>query len=410
MIEQAAVGGQTAVTVEEDGQTAVTVEEEVRPVGPPPMPPPELPSDREIWPWLLALLLLVLGGLAAVYFATRDDQRNTRRPTATQTVVQTTPVQRTTPVTAISRKPAVPSRVRVPALVGLPAPTALERLQKIGLTGTTHGVFSTKPRNQVVSQKPGAARTLAKDATVTLNVSKGLKAIPVPDVVGQSTANALNTTRAQGFKGNLVRVPSAQPVGQVIAQHPQAGAKAQTGSAIRLNVSEGTKPSTAPSVTTRTPTTTSEETTPRSAAPASAAVTVPDLQGSKLIDARRQLRRMGLVIEIRRVPNSLPRETIVAQTRKPGTTLKRGGHLLVTVSSGPKRPTAQSVTVPDVTGEDEAAASQALENAGLLTRVIDQETTDPSQDGVVIDQTPVANDSAPAKSNVTIYVGRYTGG
>lgn len=137
---------------------------------------------------------------------------------------------------------------------------------------------------------------------------------------------------------------------------------------------------------------------------------MPDLNGQKLIDARKLVRRLGLVIEIRPVPNALPRDTIVAQARKPGTTLKRGDHLLVTVSSGPKRTSAQSITVPDVTGEDQRAATQDLESAGLVVRVIDQETTDPSEDGFVLDQAPGANQSAQAKSTVTIYVGRYSGG
>jgi beta-lactam-binding protein with PASTA domain len=410
MMEQAAVGEQSAVTVEE-----------VRPVGPappmpPPMLPPEYPPDREVWPWLVSLLVVVLGGIAAVYFATRDDHKSARQPAVTQTVVQrTTPVVRSTsPVTTVSRKAAVPPRVTVPGLVGLPAPLALVRLRKIGLAGTTRGVFSTKSRNQVVSQTPFAARTLARGAIVTLNVSKGPKAAPVPDVVRQSTADALTTIRAQGFKGRLVRVPSDEPAGQVLAQHPRAGAKAQSGSAIRLNVSDGTRASTtAPSVTTRTQpttTTTTAATGAGSAAPASSSVTVPDLEGRTLVDARKLLRPLGLVIEIRRVPNSLPRDTIVAQARKPGTTLKRGDHLLVTVSSDPERTSAQSITVPNVNGKDEGAATQDLESAGLVVRVVDQETTDPSEDGVVIDQAPAANQAAPAKSTVTIYVGRYSGG
>jgi beta-lactam-binding protein with PASTA domain len=397
MVEQFAVAEQTAVTLEE-----------VRPVGPPPMPPSEPPPDREIWPWLLALLVFVLAGIAALYFGTRDDHKSRRATTPTQTVVQATPPA------APTRKPAVDPRATVPRLVGLPAPIALKTLQRLGLAGTTHGIFSKKPRNQVVSQVPGASRTVAKGATVKLDVSKGAKAAPVPDVVGQNTADALTTIKAQGFKAKLVRVPSDQPAGQVVAQHPKAGESVPAGSAIRLNLSDGARASTTgPSGTTRTlPATTTAQRPPaattRSSAPATSSIAVPDLTGRKLVDARATLRRIGLVIEIRRVPNSLSRDTIVAQTRKPGTTLKRGDHMLVTVSSGPHRPTIQSITVPDVTGEDETAATQDLHSAGLTVRVIDQNTTDPSEDGVVIKQTPAANQSAPAKSAATIYVGRYT--
>src|SRR4051794_14924957 len=148
--------------------------EEGRAVGPLPGRPVEPPPERELWPWLLVLLLLVLGGVAAVYFATRDDS-NPRGESVTATVVQATTLQRAAPTPA----PTAPAsaRVAVPRLVGLTASAALRRLQALGLTGTTRNVFSTKPRNQVVAQAPGASRRLAKGATVTLNVSKGLKAV-----------------------------------------------------------------------------------------------------------------------------------------------------------------------------------------------------------------------------------------
>ena len=38
-----------------------------------------------------------------------------------------------------------------------------------------------------------------------------------------------------------------------------------------------------------------------------------------------------------------------------------------------------------------------------------QDTTDPAEDRVVIDQNPAAGQSAPAKSKITIYVGRFSG-
>ena len=63
-----------------------------------------------------------------------------------------------------------------------------------------------------------------------------------------------------------------------------------------------------------------------------------------------------------------------------------------------------------MTGEDEITATQDLESAGLAVRVIDRDTADTSQDGMVIEQTPAANQSAQPNSTVTIYVGRYTGG
>jgi beta-lactam-binding protein with PASTA domain len=385
--------------------------EEVGPPAPPPLPPGELPPERELWPWMLVLLALVLAGLAAAYFATRDDKKSSNAATVTTTLAQTVAPApaRTVP------KPAAPAGAAVPVLVGKPAPAALQTLRKLGLSGTTRGVFSTKPRNQVVSQKPGAGTTLAKGSLVTLNVSKGPKAVPIPDLVGQDQSAAVATVKAQGFVPDVAQVPSSQPAGQVVAQHPVAGTNASPGSGVRLNVSAGPKSSSRTSTSRSAPTpapgasTTGGATTTGSAAPAPATVAVPDVTGLKLLGARRLIRKAGLVTEFKRVPNDQAKGTVVSQSPKPGTTAKHGGHVLVNVSLGPNPTAGAPPIVPDVTGEDEATAAQDLESAGYQVEVVSQDTADPAEDRVVTDQNPVAGESAPAKSKVTIYVGRFSG-
>jgi len=383
-------------------ETAVLVEE-VGPPAPPPLPPGEFPPERELWPWMLVLLALVLAGLAAAYFATRADKKSSPATTATQTVV---PEASRTSVP--KPKPAVPARAAVPTLVGEPAPVALQTLRKLGLSGTTRGVFSAKPRNQVVSQKPAAGGELAKGSLVTLNVSKGPKAVPIPDVVGQDQAAAVATVKAQGFVPDVARVPSDQPAGQVVAQHPVVGTKAAPGSGVRLNVSAGPKK---PSGTnTSTPGAPAPgATTTGSAAPAPATVTVPGVTGMKLLAAHKLIRNAGLVTEFKRVPNDLSKGTVVSQSPNPGTTAKRGAHVLVNVSLGPNPTAGAPPIVPDVTGEDEATATQDLQSAGYQVEVVSQDTADPAEDRVVIAQNPAAGQSAPAKSKVTIYVGRFSG-
>jgi beta-lactam-binding protein with PASTA domain len=398
--------------LEED--TALIVEE-AGPAGPP-LPPSEPPPDRELWPWLLVLLVLVLAGVAAAYFATRDD-KSARVATATTTVPQTS-----APTVATTPRPVASARVSVPKLVGLTAPEALKALRRLGLAGSTRSVFSTKPPSQVVSQRPGASSKVEKGATVALEVSKGAQSVPVPDVVGQGAAGAIATLKAQGLRPNVVEVPSDQAAGQVLAQRPAGGTKAPAGSSVRLNVSSGrgggaTTTTTTPTTTTTTTTTPAHTST--AAAPAPRPVSVPDLVGKTLRDARASLRKVGLVIEIRRVPSVQPKDTVVAQARKPGTAAKGGDHVLVTVSTGIKpKPkvkskgtgsSGQTAAVPDVVGEDEATATQDLRRAGFQVEVVDQEANDPSQDGVVVDQTPGANQFAAPDTSVTIYVARSTG-
>jgi beta-lactam-binding protein with PASTA domain len=136
---------------------------------------------------------------------------------------------------------------------------------------------------------------------------------------------------------------------------------------------------------------------------------VPDLIGKKLLAARKLIRKAGLVTEFKRVPNEEPKGTVVSQSPKPGTSAKRGAHVLVNVSQGAKPTEGAQPVVPDVTGQDEATATQDLQSAGYQVEVRSQDTTDAAEDGVVVNQDPPAGQSAPANSMVTIYVGRLSG-
>jgi serine/threonine-protein kinase len=73
-------------------------------------------------------------------------------------------------------------------------------------------------------------------------------------------------------------------------------------------------------------------------------------------------------------------------------------------------PTPATATVPSVVGEDEAAARADIGAAGLRAATVDQDTTDLSEDGIVVDQSPSGGGTARPSSSVTIYVGRYSGG
>ena len=78
---------------------------------------------------------------------------------------------------------------------------------------------------------------------------------------------------------------------------------------------------------------------------------------------------------------------------------RRHGHLYV--SKGPKES-----TIPDVTSLDEASATQTLEQSGFAVDVQEQDTTDPSQDGIVLSQDPPGGTKAKPGTTVTIVVGR----
>jgi serine/threonine-protein kinase len=98
---------------------------------------------------------------------------------------------------------------------------------------------------------------------------------------------------------------------------------------------------------------------------------------------------------------------VVAQHPTPGTTLRRRAAVRINVSVGSNPQPVKAV--PDVTGEDEATARSDLEAAGFQVSVVDEPTTDQNEDGIVIDEDPVAGTRVPAGSLVTIYVGSFTG-
>ena len=139
-----------------------------------------------------------------------------------------------------------------------------------------------------------------------------------------------------------------------------------------------------------------------------ATVTMPDIEGNTLEEARLALRKVAILMEIRYVPSDQPSGTIVAQAKKPGTTAKRGDHMLVTVSEGGSGGTAAATlaTVPNVVGMDEQAAQTQLQQAGFSAVVEDYPTTDSSQDGKVVDEQPAPGTKAPKGSQIIIYVGR----
>jgi beta-lactam-binding protein with PASTA domain len=397
------------------------VETELYEAGPPPaLPPEEPPPSRELWPWLVVLLLLVLAGAAAAYYATKQsDRRAAPATTVIQAALPTPPVKQ-----AKKPKPLTAGQIRVPRLIGVKAPEALAALRRLELTGEVRGVFSKKPRGLVVAQAPSPGSKIAKDASVKLQVSKGNRAVPIPDVVGQDADQAVATLKAAGFETDVANVPSEEPESRVVAQHPRGGEKAPSGSAVRINVSSGTPieekakadGKTKNNAERKTKNKADEKTKKEQAPtpPPAPSVSVPDLVGSTLGSARAQLRADGLVTEIRRVPSSEPKDAVTGQSPSAGTPAKRGDHVFLTVSLGPtnaQTPAKQTTLhpVPSVIGADQASAAADLRAAGFRVAVVDQPTDDLSQDGIVVDEDPAPGSRAAPGSTVTIFVGRSTG-
>ncbi len=132
--------------------------------------------------------------------------------------------------------------------------------------------------------------------------------------------------------------------------------------------------------------------------------TVPDVVGLSQAAATRRLTAAGFDVDTKRVPSREPRGRVVAQFPAAGSRLARGAAVRINISRGP--PVLRAV--PDVIGDTEATARQRLARAGFVVRVIREETTDPAEDGLVIDQDPPAGERLRRGARVTIFVGVLT--
>ena len=80
---------------------------------------------------------------------------------------------------------------------------------------------------------------MVKGTNVHINVSRGAKPVPVPDVTGQPYLNAKSMLEGQGFRSARVEIQSDKAQGVVVAEDPPPGTGVPKGTKITLSVSKG---------------------------------------------------------------------------------------------------------------------------------------------------------------------------
>lgn len=397
--------------------TAATEEEVEGPVGPPP--------ERNWWVWLVLLLLLVVAGLLLWYFLSRGSDKRTvpnviglRSAAAAQrlrdknlNVVPNTAASSRPVGVVFAQRPGAgvqvkkgadvtisisggPARVAVPNVTDLPVAQAQSQLKSSGFKTKVKRVASTRKKGVVTAQNPAAGVTAVKGATITLSVSNGTKPVVVPSLVGSTQGDAVTTLTGLGLKPKLQNVTSSQPAGQVVSQKPASGSEVDKGSTVTLNVSRGGGGGAGTGTGQTTTSATGTSATP---------VAVPAVRGLAVTAALRRLNTAGFHPVVHYVPSSTRAGLVTLE--KPATGSARPGSAVrINVSEGPNPATPASV--PDVTGQDQASASQALRQAGFKVVVLFRKTTDQSQVGNVVDEQPTAGTSIPTGSYVAIFVGR----
>ena len=135
-----------------------------------------------------------------------------------------------------------PTLVEIPDLTGSEQAQALEDLQSLGFkVGIENAADSSVPAGSVIRTQPPSNTIINPDSLVTIIVSVGPEAFPIPYVLDKETERAIYVVEESGFiLGQLLEVNDNNiPRGFVISQNPVAGTKMSPGSSVDLVVSKG---------------------------------------------------------------------------------------------------------------------------------------------------------------------------
>ena len=135
-----------------------------------------------------------------------------------------------------------PDERQVPDVANLSYADAERKLNDAGFDRLkpTDAADPTVPAGLVIDTVPAASSTVAITDEITVRVSGGPDAKPVPDVSGQTVEQATTNLDTVGFKTVLVAdLDSPLPAGQVVATDPPAGTSLSVDTAITLKVSNG---------------------------------------------------------------------------------------------------------------------------------------------------------------------------
>ena len=197
----------------------------------------------------------------------------------------------------------------------------------------------------------------------------------VPEVIGLQVSEAINMLENDGFDPLISDTSYGLqvPVGAVFFQKPDAGAVVKEGRTVYLFVSGGVS-----------------------------TITVPQLKGKSILDAKFALERLGLKLgRVERIPSSQPEDMIFDQQYAEGTLLKQGEIVGVTVSAGKGGGT---VLIPDLIGKSLTEARKILADSSLIIGKINYQPSSTLLPNTILDQYPSSGNSSNPGSAVDLFV------
>ncbi|MBO8127683.1 MAG: Stk1 family PASTA domain-containing Ser/Thr kinase [Peptococcaceae bacterium] len=129
-------------------------------------------------------------------------------------------------------------------------------------------------------------------------------------------------------------------------------------------------------------------------------VTVPNVEGMLLAEAREKLEARGLRVSVsEEYSNDVERGHVIHQDIPPESTVKRGRTIFLTVSKGP-----EMLRVPDVTNQPVTDAEAILKRAGFEVGEVKNVYSELVAEGLVVRQEPEPDTRHPRDTRVTLYV------
>ncbi len=228
--------------------------------------------------------------------------------------------------------------VEVPDLTGSSQTEALNDLQSLGFkVGIENSAHPDVPEGSVIRTQPPANTSTNPDTLVTIIVSVGPEAYPIPYVVDLETERAIYVIEESGFTiGQKIEVNDDNvPIGFIISQNPMAGKKMGPGSTVDLVISSG------PSL-----------------------IELGDLSRKSVEDATQILETLGLEFETLEEYSEDIEEGLVSGTLpEAGEIITPDDVVTIIVSLGIK------IEVPEVEGLTYQDAIDKLEEAGLVANI-----------------------------------------
>ena len=197
-----------------------------------------------------------------------------------------------------------PQPVAVPNVAGQAWEQANAALEGAGFVVERQDeFFDDIPANTVASLDPAAGSEIAPESKVTVVVSKGHAPVAVPSFENKTFEDAQAALTGAGFTVKRSEdFSDGVAAGNVIETAPAAGTEAPYGSEVTVVVSKGPE-----------------------------LVPVPDVRNLKLDDAASQLEAAGLQVAVNGPYR--PGKMVVTQTPSPGTQVKKGETVSVSVEN-----------------------------------------------------------------------------